>query len=262
MVDFFSGGQHTAHPGGEETRLIFGYFLEALLTICWIAIKKLLWDLVWKHCRAILLAGKISYRRWRKTSKAMDMDAFLFCCHSWWKHPVYVGCFRTWCRQQKPDLMRCLSPSSRQREFPVPRWSESPQCQWVSMSFLPRWGTSCFRETPKPPKEPDLQVWGHLSVFFPKLVYERHLPCSLSLEWEHFARMWCCAQAGAPHLLHHHGATMDWSLGHRNSTRASPLPRDYSSHRIRDSSLWCLCLFVSLVPSLRLLLFHRSCDTV
>lgn len=37
-----------------------------------------------------LLAGKISYGDWMKTSKAMDMVTHLFCCHSWWEQPVYV----------------------------------------------------------------------------------------------------------------------------------------------------------------------------
>lgn len=46
IVDFCSVGQHTAHPVGGETRLNFRYFLEALLTICRIARKKLLWGQV------------------------------------------------------------------------------------------------------------------------------------------------------------------------------------------------------------------------
>lgn len=38
IAGFFSAGQHAAHLWGGKTRLIFKYFLEALLTIHWIAI--------------------------------------------------------------------------------------------------------------------------------------------------------------------------------------------------------------------------------
>lgn len=86
---YFSRAAHCS-PRGRGNKVDVQVFLEALLTICWIAIKNLLWSQVWKHCRTILLAGKSSYGDWMKTSKAVDMDAFLFCCHSWWKEPAYV----------------------------------------------------------------------------------------------------------------------------------------------------------------------------
>lgn len=80
---FYSVGQCTSQLGAEGVRLIFWNFLEALLTVSWIAIKTPVWGQVWKHCRAVIFAGEILYRGWVKSKKATDIDTFLLHYRSW-----------------------------------------------------------------------------------------------------------------------------------------------------------------------------------
>lgn len=175
-----------------------------------------------------------------------------------------------WCRQQKPDLMRCLSPPQQALRGPLPRWSGSPQCQWVGVFFPPtvtRWGTPCFRDIPKPPNEPDLQavLWGHLSILLQSLGGRGTYSLCSSLEQEHLARTLCCAQAGASHPLPHLNVVAErawtgpWDTataqGHLLCQGAAPPTGS------ETGSLWCLCLFVWLVSSLHLLFSHRSWNT-